>query len=263
MSYRELRRDLLGKLGRTPQRLSQRVQDIKRVLPMSTEEATCLLAHHEGLDISRYLEDEKLSRIRQLVAAFPSRASGPSALAPNAKAMPAKPRRLAQVAIGGNVKLSDPLLPSRVVDEARLMARKVYPIMYVFENSVRELVQRVMRRAFGDDWWTARAPKKVRDKVAGRMQEEKGKAWHSKRGAHPIYYTDIDELKGIVGSNWEPFAPLFRDQSWFNHVVDQIAASRHVVAHSNPISGQDLKRLEVNFTDWENQVTHCLREGFL
>jgi hypothetical protein len=262
LSYRQLRRDLLAKLGVTSQRLSQRVQRIKRVLPMSPEEATCVLAHQEGLHLDRYLGEDKLSRIRQLIADLPAAPSGPARASPT-KARPAKPRRFAQVAIGGNVKLSDPLLPSRVVDEAKLMARKVYPIMYVFENSVRELVQRAMRRAFGDDWWTARAPKKVRDKVAGRMQEEKGKAWHSKRGAHPIYYTDIDELKGIVGSNWEPFAPVFGDQSWFNHVVDQIAASRHVVAHSNPISSQDLKRLEVNFTDWENQVAHCLREGLL
>jgi hypothetical protein len=144
-----------------------------------------------------------------------------------------------------------------------MMARNVYPVMYVFENSVRELVRRVMSREFGDGWWDAKAPDKVRNKVAGRMQEEKRKAWHSKRGAHAIFYTDIDELKGIVGSNWQPFAPLLNDQSWFNQVVDQIAASRHVVAHSNPITSHDLKRLEVNFTDWENQVTHCLREGLL
>lgn len=225
---------------------------------MTTQEAVCLLAHQRKLDLSRYLDEGKLASIRQLATVAPSPEPAP----------PAKRRRkgaakAVYVTIARDIKLSDPILPQRIIKEAKLMAEKVYPLLYIFENSVREVIQRVMVQAYGDNWWTEKAPKKVRDTVAGRMQSEKRKAWHSKRGAHAIYYTDIDELKGIVASNWEPFAPLFNDQSWFTHIVDQIAVSRHVVAHSNPISKQDLKRLEVNFTDWENQIRHCLRQRLL
>lgn len=263
MSYRQLRRDLLAKLGVTPQRLSQRVQEIKRVLPMSPQEATCILAHQEGLHLDRYLDKDKLPKIRQLIATLPTTPPSGPARPGRTKAATRKAPKAVHVTIGRDIKLSDPVLPQRIVREAKLMAEKVYPLLYIFENSVREVIQRVMVRAYGDKWWPDKAPKRVRDIVASRMQSEKGKAWHSKRGTHEIYYTDIDELKGIVASNWEPFAPLFNDQSWFNHIVDQITVSRHVVAHSNPVSKQDLKRLEVNFTDWENQIRHCLRERLL
>ena len=258
MSYSELKADLLTRLKRTEQRLYQRAAQIKQEYgPMSTREAVCLLAYLEGVDVSRYLDAAEVERVRQLRPVSP-----PTAPAPPKKARPTTPRAV-RVTIGRDIQLSDPVLPQRIVREAKLMAESVYPIMYIFENSVREVIQRVMVQAYGDNWWTEKAPKKVRDTVAGRMQSEKRKAWHSKRGAHAIYYTDIDELKGIVASNWEPFAPLFNDQSWFTHIVDQIAVSRHVVAHSNPISKQDLKRLEVNFTDWENQIRHCLRQRLL
>lgn len=259
MTYRQLRRDLLADLGVTPQRLSQLTKQIKQAHgPMTTQEAVCVLAHQRKLDLSRYLDDAKLASIRQLTTIAPSPEPAPPAKRPREGV--AKP---VYVTIAGDIKLSDPLLPQRIIREAKLMAEKVYPLLYIFENSVREVIQRVMVRAYGDKWWPDKAPKRVRDIVARRIQSEKGKAWHSKRGAHEIYYTDIDELKGIVASNWEPFAPLFNDQSWFNHIVDQITVSRHVIAHSNPVSKQDLKRLEVNFTDWENQIRHCLRERLL
>ena len=29
----------------------------------------------------------------------------------------------------------------------------LYPILYVLENSMREVVRRIMRAQFGDDWW--------------------------------------------------------------------------------------------------------------
>jgi hypothetical protein len=46
----KLRQALLKKLGVTPQRMSQRVTQIKRLHgPMSTEDATYVLAHQEGL----------------------------------------------------------------------------------------------------------------------------------------------------------------------------------------------------------------------
>lgn len=260
MNGGQLRHHVQAQLRIGERALRNRLANAMRAHPTITrDDALLFIAADAGINISQYVEDHAtLDRIRQLQQTQPPPRPGRSARSKQASAATG-----VRVTIARDIKLSDPVLPQRIINDAKLMAERVYPIMYIFENSVREVIQRVMVRAYGDKWWAQKAPKKVRDTVAGRMQSEKGKAWHSKRGTHEIYYTDIDELKGIVASNWEPFAPLFNDQSWFTHTVNQIAVSRHVVAHSNPISKQDLKRLEVNFTDWENQIRHCLRQGLL
>lgn len=233
------------------------------MLPMSPEEATCVLAHQEGVHLDRYLDEDKLSRIRQLIAALPTPPpSGPTPASP-ARARPAKPPKAVQIAIAGDITLDDPMLSSQVLKDMQLMAGKVYPMLYVFENSVRALIRRVMTAAYGDGWWPANVPREVRDAVDGRMKKEERNAWHGKRSAHPLYYTDIKHLKQIATSNWQHFAPLFPNQAWFTNQVDVISVSRNVVAHNNPLRARDVKRLEVYFEDWEHQIGRCVDAGLL
>lgn len=78
---RRLRTDLLKKLGGvTPQRLSQLVADVKRQYgPMSTEDGAYVLAHLRGLDLTKYLDRERVDRIRGMVPrGQPARPSPPS-----------------------------------------------------------------------------------------------------------------------------------------------------------------------------------------
>lgn len=260
MTYRQLRKDLLAHLAVTPQRLSQLTKGAKRDHgPMSTREAVCLLAHLKGLDVAKYLDPADVERVRQL------RPPSGQAPPPLAKKPRLGARMPAQVTIGRDVQLADPVLPRRTINEAKLMAERVYPIMYIFENSVREVIGLVMARANGDGWWQISAPREVRQKVEGRIQKEERTPWHGKRGAHPIYYTDIDDLTRIVRDrrNWPHFAPLFPSQTWLTQRVEEITPSRNVIAHSNPLGQDDIKRLEVYLTDWQNQVRHCLQQGLL
>jgi hypothetical protein len=252
LTYRQLRKDLLAQLGVTPQRLSQLTKQLKQTYgPMSTQEAVCLLAHQRGLDLDRYLDEGKLASIRQLATVAPSPGPAPPRKRPRERA--AKP---VHVTIAREIKLSDPVLPQRIIKEAKLMAEAVYPIMYIFENSVREVIQRVMTKAYGGDWWTTNAPKDVRSKVQSRIQKEEKTPWHGRRGAHPIYYTDIDDLTHIVRArqNWPHFAPVFPTQTWFTQRVEELAPSRNVVAHNNPLGQDDIKRLEVYLNDWQKQI---------
>jgi len=65
---RQLRTDLLKKLGVTAQRLSQLVTQVKRLYgPMTTEEGTYVLAHQRGLDLTRYLDTPAVDRIRGML----------------------------------------------------------------------------------------------------------------------------------------------------------------------------------------------------
>jgi hypothetical protein len=230
---------------------------------MSTEEATCLLAHQEGLDISRYLDEDKLSRIRQLVAAFPRQPPAPPPQAGRIKARAVKPARPIHVTIARDIKVSDPILPKQVLDEAKLTAERAYPLLYIFENSARAIIRQVMNRALGPQWWAAVVPKDTAATVAKRMSKEQRNAWHGKRAAHPIYYADMGHLRQIITSNWQHFAPLFPDQAWFTSRFDAISISRNVVGHHNPLADDDIKALEVFTSHWQKQIADCAARGLL
>ena len=66
MTNRELRTALLNKLKITQQALSLRVKKIKSRNPMTTEEATYLIAHREGIILDKYLDKEAVANIRRI-----------------------------------------------------------------------------------------------------------------------------------------------------------------------------------------------------
>ena len=67
MIDKNLRKALLNQLNCSPQALSQRVKRIKKKNPMTTEEATYVIAHHEGILIDKYLDKNMVAIIRRIV----------------------------------------------------------------------------------------------------------------------------------------------------------------------------------------------------
>lgn len=247
MTNRKLRSALLKKLGITPQGLSLRVKKTKGESgPMSTEEATYLIAHKEGLDLAKYLDTATVSNIRDILN--PASTHGLE----QQKASRVRSRARVDVIIGGTYRLKDPLLPRNVVTEAKEMASKVYPFMYVMENSVRNLILRVMENSKGAQWWDAYAPSKTQDKVRDRMDGEDKIPWHGKRNAHPIYYTDFKDLIGIITKNWGLFSDILPTKEWVRQRLEELSPSRNIIAHNNPLNKHDIARLKVYFQDWEN-----------
>lgn len=252
MTNRALKDALLKKLGVTKQRLSQRAQALIREIPMSTEDAVYCIAHREGLRLDKFLDAETVARVRALVSGLNSRSDPPSGKKPRMKVV----TRVKDVRVGGSVSISDPVLPARIIAEAKEMAEKVYPVLYVFENSVREVVRRVLESSIGQNWWEECAPEGVRRTVTDRMRQESDIPWHGARGVHPIFYTDIKDLVSIVRSAkaWQALKPVLGSIEWFSQLVNCIGASRNPVAHMNPISRHDRDRVIVNFRDWERVV---------
>jgi hypothetical protein len=252
MTNKKLKAALLNKLGITPQRLWQRTEALRLEVPMTTEEATYCIAHREGLRLHKFLDSETVARVRQLVSSLRPMVQLPSAQRPRAKLI----MRLKEVRVGRNLSISDPILPGRIIAEAKEMAEEVYPVLYIFENSVREVLRRVLSREIGADWWERCAPDGVRRTVAGRMNEERDNPWHGARAADPIFYTDIKDLVSIVRNReaWPKIQPILGRIEWFSELINCIGASRNPVAHMNPIVKNDRQRVIVNFRDWESVV---------
>lgn len=248
MSYRELKRALINKLGVTRQAVEARAKRAKRKYgPMSTEEAIGFIAHLEGLDVSKYLDSSQVEQVRRLVY---QRAILES---PEAQRRATATMKVVSVTIGGKFKLSDPLLPKRVLEDAKAMAN-VYAELYVFENSVREVIKRALLRRYGDNWWDDCIPLGIRRYAQSRMEDDERNAWHGRRGDHPIYYIDIPNYKSIIQTLWSDFEDLFPSQPWVVQRIDEIARSRNVVDHHNPLLKIDQDRIKVLFADWFRQI---------
>jgi len=252
MAYGELKRAVIAATGLTRQGVEYRARQIKRNAgPMSTGEAIALLAHDKNIDITEYLEPEQVQRVDQLVV---QRAILQSPEARERASAPAP--KIVNVSIAERLQLSDPLLPASVLRDAREMAR-VYAELYVFENSVREVIKRVLSGQYGAHWWEVCVKvqhPKVYQYAQSLMEKEKRNAWHRRRGEHPIHYTDIAHLVTLIEGQWEHFRGLFPDQTWVTQRIKEIATSRNVVDHHNPLRKRDRERIAGYFEDWLMQV---------
>jgi len=252
LTSRELRAALQEELRIGRSWLYQKANEIKveQVLPR-LDEAFYLMAVDAGLDLSKYLDVETVHRVRQLHQARRQ------ATAPQPRVLRTTTgTKTVTVATGKDIKLEDPLLDKRTLDDAKVMADRVYPVVYVLENSVRELIRRVLKSAYGDGWWGLAATDPVKKKVQERRAKEVSNPWHGRRGAQEIFYTDLGDLASIVTSNhnWQHFQRIFPSQRWLTQKLDEIEMSRNVMAHCNPLRQHDIARLKFYLADWQSQI---------
>lgn len=241
----KLKTALLDRLGVTSQRLSQRITKLKKKSgPMSSEDAAYVIAHLEGFDLTRYLKPETVDRIRGLLPRSQTKSST------GTKQKEGKQRQsVTTIRIGSDLSQIDALLSATITKDAQNMA-EVYPKYYVLENSIRIVIKRILEKTHGKDWWTTTVASDVQNTVADRKREEAKQPWHGKRGQHEIFYSDFKDLRKIIQKNWKDFKDLFPSQPWITQKLVELEHPRNVMAHHNPVSRTDLKRIELYFDDW-------------
>lgn len=150
-------------------------------------------------------------------------------------------------------KLSVDLLDEEFLGPAKQMAA-VYVAVAAFENSVRDLVTRVLLEGAGEDWWDTKVSGTVRTHCKTRQEEEERNRYHKQRGDAPINYTELKHLVNIIRANWEYFEPFLPSPEWTTSVFDAIERSRNVIMHSGVLEGADVERVGINIRDWVTQV---------
>ncbi|MGA7195126.1 MAG: Swt1 family HEPN domain-containing protein [Anaerolineales bacterium] len=226
--------------------------------PMSELEAYGVIGHTEKKDVAKLLglDSETLSRVRDICFRIQSDGSEKTTSKSVSKNNKASKNTTKVIRIGGNANFKDPLLSQSILNGAKEMT-DIYATLYVFENSVRDVISRVMAKKFGKEWWNklnATRALKMRQDVKGRMTQEEKNSWHGKRGSHPIDYTDIANLIDIFDEYWSDFKPFFPTLKWVETRISEISMSRNIVDHHNPLNPNDQKRVQVYFTDWCNQI---------
>lgn len=255
MTNRQLRKDLLDTLERTPQALSQRVQKLKKTHSITTEDATYVIAQQEGMILDKYLDKQTVDRIRGIIQQISSATSlsQPGFAAGRARAKKITPTERI-IIIGKEFKGNDPILPSKILNEAKQMGG-VYPLMYVLENSIREFIDRIMSAKHGSDWWDIQAPPGLRDRVNNRMADDERNAWHQRRGAHQICYLDLKQLPALVRKIHKDVVPEFIPSTeWFTQFIEEVYESRCVLCHMNPLDDNNVQAVKVRFNQWQKLI---------
>lgn len=247
-----IKAELLAKLGVSPQRLSQLVGKRKRELPMSTPLAVYTIAHENGVDISKRLSVEETGEVRSLVASLRNSQAAPVSVPPPARKRTPKDVvvRIASVDVG-----KIPALKASHAKDAKRMSERVYPLLYVFENSLRDLIEAVLRAKHGKDWWDEGVPPKIRETAAKHKEDEAKDPWHGARSGREIDYIFLVQLWAIVKNNWGDFKQLFPNQAWVETLItSDMNVSRRVLAHMTPLSADDITGIEAAFRKWVKQL---------
>lgn len=256
MTNRQLRKALLEKLGVTPQALSQRVKKLKKQYPMTTEDATYVIAQREGIILDKYLNKETINHVGALLQYIsPTVQTLPSVSKATRQRKEELRRKQGVIIIGGQeFKVTDPILPQKKISEAKEMA-EMYPLLYILENSIRQVIDRVMTSRYGVNWWESEAPRGLRDTVKKRMADEEKNSWHQRRGARPIDYLDLDQLPALMRKTEREVVPdIIPSLEWFTQFVNEVYKSRCVVCHMNPLDKDNIQAVKLRFAQWEKQV---------
>jgi hypothetical protein len=145
------------------------------------------------------------------------------------------------------------LLDDYFVSQARRMAT-VYTAIAAFENSVRDLVRRVMLEKHGADWWDTRASNNLQTKARKRQDDEEKHRFHTQRGDDPVSFIDFGDLLNMMRSNDDLFAPFWPSPEWAKSIFDAVERSRNVIMHSGLLDLEDIERVGMNIRDWVRQV---------
>ncbi len=240
MIDRKLRSALLTKIKVSQPALSQRAKRLKETYgPMTTDEAVYVIAHMEGFDITKYLPLATVDRVRSLVPRSETIRPVERNSTTSKKKLKARTSR------------PYPLLTSVISGQAYTLGTEVFPIMFQLENSIRLLIEKVLSKS-GADWWIKRVHADVQANVQRTITKEKRCPYRDKRGNHPLYYANFDDLKKIIidPANRPDFQLIIMDFDWFKVKMDEVYMARNNLAHCVPLPKDDIARILLFHRDW-------------
>jgi hypothetical protein len=229
------------------------------LVQMPPEIATYVAAQQAGVQLNKYLDEPTLRTVAEYGAMV--RAASPGGQAPVPRPQPSKPSRKSRGADEfklPNVTVPPGTLSQRTQNDAWRMAQRVYPLLYVFENSAREFVDGHLTAKYGKDWWDepGLVGKSARDALKRNREAQDRNRWVERKNQRPVYYTELGHLADIITSEkgWKVFRPIFDDQSWVKSHVRAFELPRNIVAHMNVLLEKNIKGLEVRAQEWFDQV---------
>ena len=142
-------------------------------------------------------------------------------------------------------KITDFKFPKDIVEKGNEMTR-AYLNLYLLENFLRFFIDNKAIKKFGKIYWDQLIIRKeVKKKVNIRLQQEKQNKWLSLRGKSKIFYTDFDDLRKIIISNWKIlFEDFFPKETWITSRLEDLYELRNRIAHNSYLDKNDQNTIE-------------------
>jgi len=230
----------------------------------SKEIAAYVLASENGIDPMPYIKGDEMADYRQAIQMRRTPLiplTPPSSPAPEIKTISkdstTTPKKLV-IQIQDMDEFNVPNLTRSTIDDAREMT-KIYPVIYLFENSVREFIKEVLDKR-SSNWWDG-VNENIKKRVENRKKTETQNAYHGQSRIHSIQYVDFDDLRNIIQSNAKIFNDYMPDNNveYIQQKLRELKDSRNILMHCNPLTETDMIRVKVYFTDWQN-LLKAIRE---
>lgn len=237
------------KLGKTNLQIGKSVSAMAMRKGISSEVALVLFARKHNISAGtaqRKLSQDKQAEIRSIISAI------------NVPVMPIKQKSksIKSKAFNSRDGFFDPYLSVSTYANLNDISREAYSILFILENSLRSFISKVLFEQYGESWWLEIEKKKalldIIKKVSNRKSNESENWYHTKRGAHEIYYTDYSELLEIIKKFESEFLKYFKKGVEKNLLgkLYELVPTRNIVAHNNPITRDDFDRLKIHAKDW-------------
>jgi len=231
----------------SPPTLTRKKQKIQEMYgPMTSDEAGYVLAHQYGIDLPKYLTISDIDRIRSLIPR-----DIPIIKAPKVVKQKTKPKKKAYT--------SYPLINVNRIRIAHSLGVEIYPLLFILENSIRELINQKLS-AVGSNWWETEVPAKVKNNVSRTMSIEKRYPYRDTRGNHPLLYANFSDLKEIILANKDKFSDVILDFDWFKVKMEEVYMARNNLAHCVPLSSDDRARIAIFHRDWARLLDATLKK---
>jgi hypothetical protein len=159
--------------------------------------------------------------------------------------------------LSADVKVSlskTPAIDGHYVAELENML-ELYATLHALENSMRRLIERVLTKEIGANWWDKAASSPQKKKHQDRLDKERERKWLPARSSlGPLYSLDWTDLISIIRKFESLFLP-FIGEIGFMHRFADLGLVRHVVAHHGFVDDpKDYERVKLAHHDWEKQV---------
>lgn len=152
-----------------------------------------------------------------------------------------------------------PFLSEEDKQDVRRMA-ELYMLLFCLENSVRRLIEHVLSKSHGKDWWDQVASASMKRKHETRLENENVNKWLPARsGVGPLYSIDWSDLVTIIRKYEAAFLP-FIGSIGFMHRIEDLGQLRHVIAHNGVLRDQrHIERINIYLADWIEQISESLK----
>ena len=222
---------LQDKLKITERAVNLKIESIRkeRGYDITRRDTALLLSSLNNVDISKFVDAEKLKEIRNLKdKEYKIETKGTK--------MIEKDRVLKIKDI--EIKSREPFITKKIISDAKEMSG-YYSLLYILENALRTLIRFVYKDE--PDYFNKKIPRTLKESILEIKNKEK---YYQEKREDELEYAHLDFLKQIIVSDWDNFSKVMaeKDKTKFIHEVEKFMPERHCIAHTTRLKGIDESR---------------------